>query len=62
MTDWALVLIQLRKHYKPLAQVAREIGMSPHRLQTISQRGCKNMLYENGKKLVDLHNLHVKKL
>jgi uncharacterized protein YlaN (UPF0358 family) len=60
VTDWALVLIQIRRYYKPLSAVAKEVGMSADRLQRISRNGCKNMLYENGKKLMDLHNLHVK--
>jgi hypothetical protein len=58
MTDWQLILLQIRRNYKPLAAVAREIGMSAHRLQKISQEGTQTMLYENGKKLIELHRLH----
>jgi hypothetical protein len=58
MTDWQLILLQIRRNYKPLAAVAREVGMSAHRLQKISQKGTQTMLYENGKKLIELHNLH----
>jgi uncharacterized protein YlaN (UPF0358 family) len=62
MTDWQLILLQLRRNYKPLSKIAKEVDMSADRLRRISIKGTKNMLYENGKKIVDLHNLHVKKL
>jgi uncharacterized protein YlaN (UPF0358 family) len=60
MTDWRQILIELRAKYKPLAQIAREVDMSGDRLRRITQKGAKNMLYENGKKIMDLHDIHCK--
>jgi hypothetical protein len=61
MTDWKAVLLKLRRHYKPLSKVAAEVGMSEDRLRKIAANGTKTMLYENGKKIMDLHDQYVPK-
>ncbi len=59
MTNFQQLLLELRRHYKPLTLIAREIGMNAKTLQRITQRGSKQMLYDNGVKIVELHKKHV---
>lgn len=59
MTDFQQLLLEIRRHYKPLTKVAKEIGMNAKTLQRITQRGSKQMLYDNGVKIVELHRKHV---
>jgi hypothetical protein len=61
MMDWQMILLQLRKHYKPLRRIAFEIGATPSALQKVARYGVKTDLpYMTGKALVDLHNRYVK--
>lgn len=62
MIDWRQLLIEIRRNYKPLTLVAREIGMNAKHLQRITQKGTVRMQYENGVKIIDLHNKYVRKL
>lgn len=59
MTDWKQILLELRRNYKPVAKIAREIGMNVSSLQKVARKGAKDMLHGNGSKLIELHNIHV---
>jgi len=48
-------LQQIRKHYKPLAQVARELDMDAKKLQVAARYEGKKFLYDEGKAIIDLY-------
>lgn len=59
MVNWKLILIQLRRNYKPLAKIAREIDVQPCRLQKMARYGVKtDISYTLGSKLIELHREH----
>jgi len=58
MVNWQQLLWDLRKHYKPLAQVADEIGVSHKSLQKAARIGYKRMEYSIGVQIVALHQKH----
>jgi hypothetical protein len=61
MMDWQMILLQLRKHYKPVRRIAFEIGANPSALQKVARYGVKTDLsYGIGSKLVALHSRYVK--
>ena len=54
--NWQLILLQLRRNYKPLAKIARECDVQPCRLQKMARFGVKtDISYTLGSKLVELH-------
>ena len=53
--DWQMIVLQIRREYKTLTKVAPLVGLSVDRLRRIARRGTKNMLWENGDKLIRLH-------
>ena len=53
--DWQLIVLQIRREYKTLTKVSPLVGLSTDRLRCIARRGTKNMLWENGDKLIKLH-------
>jgi len=59
MVNWQKILIELRRNYKPLAKVAREIDVQPSRLQKMARYGVKtDISYKLGAKLIELHREH----
>ena len=59
MVNWQIILIQLRRNYKPLAKIAREINVRPYRLQKMARYGVKTDInYKLGAKLIELHREH----
>ena len=55
MVNWQQLLWDLRRDYKPLAQIADDIGVSHKSLQKAARIGYKRMDYDIGVKLVALH-------
>ena len=53
--EWQLIILQIRREYKTLTKVSPLVGLSADRLRRIARRGTKNMLWENGDKLIKLH-------
>lgn len=59
MVDWQRILWDLRRDYKSLAAVAKEIGISPKWLQKIAKENVKTDIgYHFGVKLLELHKRH----
>ena len=59
MVNWQTILIELRRNYKPLAKIAREIDVQPSRLQKMARYGVKtDISYTLGAKLIKLHREH----
>lgn len=59
MVNWQRILWDLRRHYKPVAAIAREIDMNHKWLQKIAKDGVKtDISYHNGVKLLELHEKH----
>lgn len=53
--EWQLIVLQIRREYKTLTKVSPLVGLSTDRLRYIARRGTKTMLWENGDKLIKLH-------
>lgn len=61
MINWQKILWDLRRDYKPLERIAKEIGATPTALQKAARLGVKNDLpYTKGLRLIELHNKHCK--
>jgi hypothetical protein len=60
MVNWRQLLLELRSNYKPIASIAREVGMNVSTLQKVARVGAKDMLYSNGSKIIELHDRYVK--
>lgn len=59
MVNWQTILLKLRKNYKPLAKIAKDIDVQPSRLQKIARYGVKTDInYTLGAKLIELHREH----
>lgn len=56
MTDWQIILLQLRRNYKNIAAIAREVGYCSKSLQVLARGTRKHDLpYTTGNKLMELH-------
>jgi hypothetical protein len=55
MIDWQRLLLNLRKRYKPLAQVADEIDCDEQTLCRLARGETKEPRWSVGIKLLDLH-------
>lgn len=53
--DWQLIILQIRREYKTLTKVSPLVGLSVDRLRYIARHGTKTMLWDNGDKLIKLH-------
>lgn len=59
MINWQRILWDLRRNYKPVAAIAREIDMNPKWLQKIAKQGVKTDIgYHSGARLIELHKAH----
>ena len=58
--NWQRMLWDLRREYKPLAKLAREIDVNPKTLQSIARGDVKDVYYTLGNKLVKIHDMHIK--
>ena len=55
MIDWQKVCLNLRRHYKPLSQVAKEVGSDWQHLNRIARGEVEQPRFNTGLKLLDLH-------
>jgi hypothetical protein len=55
MIDWQTVLLNLRNRYKPLAQVAAEVGADEGTLCRLARGDTCEPKFSTGVKLLDLH-------
>lgn len=55
MIDWQKVTLNLRNHYKPLAQVAKEINSDWRHLNRLARGEVMQPRFDTGMKLLDLH-------
>lgn len=62
MINWQIIMIDLKRNYKSLEAIANELDISPKTLQKIARNGCKDMLYGNGTKVMQLHQQVMGKL
>ena len=63
MINWQSILWELRRNYKPIAAVAREVEYHPKSLQSLAKGNRKHDLpYTVGVKIIELHNKHCKNL
>lgn len=56
--DWQVILLDLRRNYKPIAKIAREIGMCEKSLQDRARLGRGDMYYRHGAQIIELHRIH----
>lgn len=56
--DWQKVTLNLRRYYKPLATVAKEIGSDWRHLNRLARGEVKQPRFNTGIKLLDLHYDH----
>lgn len=55
MIDWQMVTLNLRRHYKPLSQVANEVGSDWRHLNGLARGEINQPRFDTGIKLLDLH-------
>ena len=55
MIDWQRVTLNLRRHYKPLATVAKEVGADWRHLNRLARGEVSQPRFDTGMKLLDLH-------
>lgn len=55
MIDWMKVTINLRRHYKPLAQVAKEVGSDWRHLNRLARGEVNEPRFSTACRLLDLH-------
>ena len=53
--DWQKLVLNLRTNYKPLSQVAKEIGSDWRHLNRLARGETKQPRFLTGVKLLDLH-------
>ena len=53
--NWQTVTLNLRKFYKPLSQVAKEVGSDWRHLNRIARGEVEQPRFITGVKLLDLH-------
>jgi hypothetical protein len=54
--DWQKVTLNLRRHYKPLATVAKEVGSDERHLNRLARGEVMQPRFNTGVKLLDLHS------
>lgn len=54
MIDWQQLAISLRQHYKPLEQVANEIGMDRQHINRLARGEVAEPRFNSGVRLLDL--------
>ena len=59
MIDWMTICLDLRS-YRPLSQVAKEIGSDWQHLNRLARGEVQQPRFETGVKLLDLHHEHCK--
>lgn len=59
MINWQRVTINLRRHYKPLAQIGREVGSTEKFLNRLARGEVSEPRFGLGVRLLDLHFDHV---
>ena len=55
MIDWRRVCLNLRTHYKPLSQVAKEVGSDWRHLNRLARGETEQPRFDTGCALLDLH-------
>jgi hypothetical protein len=60
--DWQIITLAIRRHYKPLAQVAREINSEEKHLNRLARGDVKDTKYKTGRRLLKLYGDICKKL
>lgn len=55
MIDWQQVCLNLRNHYKPLSQVAKEVNSDWRHLNRLARGEVEQPRFLTGVKLLDLH-------
>lgn len=55
MIDWQQVTLNLRRHYKPLYQIAKELNSSYDTIKELSIGRATNPRFDLGMKLLDMH-------
>lgn len=58
--NWQQLVLELRREYKTINNFAPLVGLSVNRLRNIARIGTKNILWENGNKILELHRNLVK--
>ena len=58
MIDWSLICLSIRRHYKPLATVAKEVGSDWRHLNRLARGETKEPKYSVALKLLDLYRKH----
>ena len=58
MINWRTVTNNLRAKYKPLSQVANEVGSNEQHLNRLARGEVNQPRYNTGVKLLDLHYDH----
>lgn len=53
--DWQIVTLNLRRHYKPLSQIAKEVGSDWRHLNRLARGEVNQPRFDTGMKLLDLH-------
>jgi hypothetical protein len=56
MINWQRITLNLRRHYKPLAQVAKEVGSDWRHLNRLARGEVKQPRFDTGMRLLDLHH------
>jgi hypothetical protein len=54
--NWQKVCLNLRRHYKPLSQVAKEVGSDWKHLNNLARGDVQQPRFDTGVKLLDLHS------
>lgn len=55
MIDWQKIALNLRTHYKPLSQVAKEVGSDWRHMNRLARGEVNQPRFDTGVKLLDLH-------
>lgn len=56
--DWKMLVLNLRAHYKPMAQIAKEIGVNQSVIQHIARGECEDPKFSLGLILLNMHLKH----
>lgn len=60
--NWQQVLLHLRSRYKPLSQVAKEVGSDWQHLNRLARGETRQPRFDVGMRLLDLHLDHCAEL
>lgn len=55
MIDWQKVCLNLRRHYKPLATVAKEVGSDWRHINRLARGEVMQPRFDTGMRILDLH-------